>query len=444
MKGIPTLGFKRLKRAAVLAGVGALIVGGSVLGASQAQALAIFGTTPGALTLTPASGPSTTVPTYNSTACPNGFAGAATPLFIDPKTTAGTPVNQINDDALAGTNLSVASAFSGTFQFPIGNVVSDLGLSTTTSTTVEFVNFCYTAANGTGPGEFVQDTFVTFNPVAGTYSSSATPPAGPASTSVALTASTPDYAGQPITLTATITANPTTNGTPAGTVAFNAGGTLITGCGTQPVTNGVATCTTSSFLAGANQAISAAYTSSDTTKWNSSTGNATLTVVTAPAFGGNIPLAVTVPTSGAFSLTVDTTDVVTLTAAGLTATGTTTPVVVSDTRNSYPGWSVSGQANPWTGTTGGTAAGGTIAANQLGWVPGTVPAGVTAGPTVAPATTFGSTASVLALAHAGLNGGVNGYGTFNLTAALNLVIPATAPAGPYTSTLSITGVSSQA
>jgi hypothetical protein len=40
---------------------------------------------------------------------------------------------------------------------------------------------------------------------------------------------------------------------------------------------------------------------------------------------------------------------------------------VTDTRNYYPGWSVSGQDSNWTGS--GTAAGFTISGNQLGWTP---------------------------------------------------------------------------
>jgi len=43
-----------------------------------------------------------------------------------------------------------------------------------------------------------------------------------------------------------------------------------------------------------------------------STGTVTLTVNAAPANPGTIPLAVTVPATGAFTLTVDTTDAITL------------------------------------------------------------------------------------------------------------------------------------
>lgn len=84
----------------------------------------------------------------------------------------------------------------------------------------------------------------------------------------------------------------------------------------------------------------------------------------APANAGTIPLAVTVPVTGTFSLTVDTTDTVTLQVSGSTATAATTPIVVSDTRNTFPGWSVSGQAADFTGL--GAASGASISAGQLG------------------------------------------------------------------------------
>ena len=152
-----------------------------------------------------------------------------------------------------------------------------------------------------------------------------------------------------------------------------------------------------------------------------------------------VPLAVTIPVTGTFTLTIDTTDTVTLPVTGLTATGATTPVVVSDTRNTYPGWSVSGQDSDWTGA--GSAAGGTIPGNQLGWTPtGTALApGVALGPLVTPGSGsgLGFTPQVLAMVHAGLG---NGFGTSTLGADLILAIPPVSPAGPYTSGLNITAV----
>jgi hypothetical protein len=90
---------QRLKRAAAVAGVSALVVGGAMLGTTQAHAAVTqFGTGTG-LTLTPSSGAAgsatTTKPTFNSTACPAGDNGSATLNVLDPTTPAGTTVQNI-------------------------------------------------------------------------------------------------------------------------------------------------------------------------------------------------------------------------------------------------------------------------------------------------------------------------------------------------------------
>jgi hypothetical protein len=112
------------------------------------------------------------------------------------------------------------------------------------------------------------------------------------------------------------------------------------------------------------------------------------------------------------------------------------PVTVSDTRNTFPGWQVTGQESAFAGS--GTSAGYTFSGNQLGWVPTdtSLGTGVTLGPTVTPASPgLGTTAGVLAQAHA-----PNGTGTSVLGANLTLAIPASAAAGPYAGTLTITAV----
>jgi len=89
-----------------------------------------------------------------------------------------------------------------------------------------------------------------------------------------------------------------------------------------------------------------------------------------------------------------------------------------------------------------SAAGGVISGNQLGWAPTstTLAQGVTLGPVVTPAAPgLGTTAAVLASVHAGTG---NGFGTSAFGAGLNLAIPPASPAGPYTSTLTVTAVTS--
>jgi hypothetical protein len=136
---------------------------------------------------------------------------------------------------------------------------------------------------------------------------------------------------------------------------------------------------------------------------------------------------------------VDTVDIVTLAVSGSTATAATTKITVSDTRTTYPGWSVTGQDTTWTGA--GTASGSTIPGDQLGWTPassGTLPHGVTLGSQVTPANPgLGSTPAVLASAHSG-NG--NGYGTTVLGANLTLIIPVAQQPGSYAANLTISAV----
>src|SRR5262249_51054511 len=119
------------------------------------------------------------------------------------------------------------------------------------------------------------------------------------------------------------------------------------------------------------------------------------------------------------------------------ATAATTPIVVTDTRNTYPGWSVSGQAADFTGS--GTAAGASISGNQLGWMPTFTSLGTGVAPRGpgAPAPPgLGTRPAVLASANSG-----SGFGTSTLGADLTLAIPAETAAGGYTSGLSITAVS---
>jgi hypothetical protein len=272
-----------------------------------------------------------------------------------------------------------------------------------------------------------------------TSKSQCLPPVSATGTTTKMRASPdPATAGQPVTLRATVTAA-SGKVTPAGSVQFWIGGTTIG----APVTldaDGAAT-TATTFTAAGTEALSASYTPTAPTVFSASTGTVRLTVNPASAEAadsGEIPLAATDPPNGAFALTIDSTDIVTLTPSGSTATAATTPVTVSDTLNTYPGWSVSGQAAPFAGS--GTADGATIAGDQLGWVPtaAALGQGVTLGPAVRPASPgLGGQPALLASAPAG-----HGYGTSTLGANLTLDIPASAAAGPYAGSITVTAVSS--
>jgi Bacterial Ig-like domain (group 3) len=244
--------------------------------------------------------------------------------------------------------------------------------------------------------------------------------------------STPE-ANQATTLTATVTGY---NGTPTGTVQFTVGGTAI-GAPVSLGPQGTAT-TTVVFATAGPQQLTAVYTP-DTGNYASTSITWTENVLPAGSLvSGEVPLAVAVPVAGSFSLTVQTQNVVTLTASpdGSTATAVTPPIVVEATMNTYPGWSVTGQASGFTGS--GTAAGGSIPGDQLGWAPAAslLAAGATLGAVVPPRSPgLVSTAAVLALAPPG-----NGFGATSLDPALTLAIPPTAPPGPYNGSLTISAI----
>jgi hypothetical protein len=420
MKGIPIFRLKRLKRTALLLGAGTLVAGASLLGAAQANAA--VGTQPGALVIAPTSGPTTTAMTYSTTtACPTGNQGSAVVRIISPTTGATTNMSVVNN--------SVATPFSGSLNATFAQAAAVF--PEINGATSELAVYCFPSASAVGTPVAVQDTFVVIPTGGATYTITNTGP--PTATTTTLTASpNPATAGQTVTLTATVAPAAAT-----GSVQFSVGGTAI---GTPVTVSGGVATTTTTFAAAGTEALAAAYT--PTGNFSASSGTLSLTVNAAPPNTGTIPLATTVAASGTFTLTVNTTTVVTVPPDGTTAP--TTPIVVTDTRNTFPGWSVTGQDSNWTGS--GTAAGASFSGNQLGWVPtntGTLPQGVTLGPTVPAGTSpgLGSAPQVLASVHAGTGNGFTGAAGATFGANLSLLIPAGQAAGPYTSGLTITAAS---
>jgi hypothetical protein len=395
--------------------------GASLLGGMAAQAT--IGTMPGAVALNPASGSTGGTPTWSTTvACPTGFQGSG--IFREVWS------DGVTTNSISAVNNSVAAPFSGTLQANMATIQASGNVNN--GATQELVVICFSGPSGTGSSEGVMDTWVTYSADGNTYTETNTPPSGPVNTTTALTASpNPATVGQAVTLTATVSSGSTS---PAGSVQFEVGGTAI-GSPVAVSSSGVAT-TTTTFGAAGSEALSAVFTPTSSSSFNASTGTFTETVNTASANSGSEPLTVSVPQSGTFTLTVAA-GTVNLTAAGTSATGALQPITVSDTRNFTPGWSVSGQAASFTGS--GTAAGATIPGNQLGWTPtDTSLSDAQLGGAVAPASPgLGSTAATLASAAAG-----HGLGTSVLGANLNLAIPATALAGPYASSLTVTAVTS--
>jgi hypothetical protein len=440
MKGIS---ISRLKRAAMLIGVTALTVGGVVVGSGQAHAAAPLGNTPG-LVLNPASGSTTGTIGYSAPACPSGFQGSGIVRIVDPATSATSNLSAVNG--------SVAAAWSGNLTANILNTEATGVFTDLVNNTAEIVTLCASGASLGGSTEYVYHTFITFDATGANYTAST----GPAqSVTVALAANpNPATVGQSVTLTATLTPSSAT-----GSVQFQNNGTNINTAVT--VSGGVASTSFTPSATSAGLALTAVYTPG-TGFTSAGNGTLTLPVVAAAPNSGQIPLAVIVPQSGVFTVTIDTTDWVVLNVnlAGTQASNNTTPIVVVDTRNFYPGWSVSGQSTQFTGTIPASPAGfpaTTFAvpadhgsqhmpADNLGWTPTNataLPQGLTLGPAVAPGTTtngLGDAAQLLASVHAGTGNGFTGTTGVTLGASLLLNIPAGQEAGPYAGFLNITSV----
>jgi hypothetical protein len=423
----------RLARSVLLLAVAGATIGGSTLLAAGAAEAAV-GTQPGTLVLTPGgstASPTSTSPTWSTTVgCPTGFQSSAVVKEAHADGTSSSASVFVNSATVPLTGPIPAQPLQGTMaQIQSFGAIPNGG-------TQELYVICYSGNSGTGNAQPYMDLFVTYSADGSTYTTSATAPSGPLSTTTTLTAQpNPAQVNASVTLTASESASD--NSHPAGSVQFQAGGTAI-GSPVAVDSSGSAT-TTTTFAAAGTVALSAVFTPTNTSGFSGSTGTYSETVTTTNPNSGTEPLAVTVPATGAFTLTVGA-GTVTLTSnsAGTSAAGTLNPITVSDTRNTSPGWSVSGQTSDFTGS--GTAAGKTISGNQLGWVPTdtSLATGATLGGTVTPAAPgLGSTAAVLAQAHAG-----NGVGTSGLGANLTLLIPAGTAAGPYAATLTVTAVTS--
>jgi|HubBroStandDraft_6_1064221.scaffolds.fasta_scaffold67369_2 hypothetical protein len=423
----------RLRRGAVLAGVVGLAAGAAMLTAGSA--LAAQGSQPGNLVLNPATGALTSTPTWSTTTgCPAGFQGSGE--MVEFKPDGVTLASRISP--AVGT---VTSAFSGTLDGNVGALLNVAGVSAAAPGTSEWAIGCYSGSGGTGSVQYVQSTFVSVAAGATAYTSSATGPVTVATSTVLTASPSPAPVGGTVTLTATETGTDSTH--PAGTVTFQAGGSNINATPIAVSAAGVAT-TTTSFAATGTEALTAIFTPT-VTGYSGSTGSTSLVVQAAGTqTAGSEPISVNVPQSGSLTVTVapgtvTLTPVTPATTPDETATGTLQNVTVTDTRNYYPGWSVSGQESNFTGS--GTAAGQTLSGNQLGWTPtpvGSLVGGALIGSAVAPlpgGAGIGSVAAVLAQAHAG-----TGFGTNVLSANLLLDIPPTTVAGPYTGSLTITYV----
>ena len=348
----------------------------------------------------------------------------------------------LNADGSLGSLISpvvgnVGGPFGGTL---LGDVAQDMsGTGVTDGETDKWVVVCFGPHGPIGGGDQDGSVYVTLSADGSSFTSSDTPPPLTATTTTMTASPQPALVQTDLTMTATVTAADGTN--PAGSVLFELGGSGTPAEIGGPVAvnaNGVASTTSFDFIFSAGSyPLEAVFTPANIFSYATSTGTFTEEVALA---AGTVPVTVAVPASGAFTVTVTpgTVNLGEQVGNPLVATGLLQPVTVADTRNTYPGWSVSGQESVFTGS--GTAAGSVIPGDQLGWVPtGTVADGATLGPTVAAGTSpgLGDTPQVLAEATPG-----NGVGTSTLGANLTLDIPGPALAGPYSGSLTITFVES--
>jgi hypothetical protein len=426
LRKLKSLKAGRLRRTVLALGLAGGLVGGLLLSAGPAYAA--YGSAPGDLSLSPTSGALTTTAGYATTeGCPTGYQASA--VVEGATTTAGSYISVSSVmDASAGAVLT--AAFTGTLAAPMATIES-LGGFATGGTQELFVQ-CASETGDTGNTENVMSTFVTYN-TATTYETEAAPPSTSTTTTLTSSNAAPTTCTS-VTLTATEVAADGTN--PAGSVQFLSGTSDIGGA-VAVNASGVAT-TTTTFSTAGTYSVTAVFTPTSSSYASSTSSAVTETVTTGTSCtSGAEPLSVDIATSGTFTLTVPT-GTVTLVVSGSTATGALNTITVSDTRNTFPGWSVTGQTSNFAGS--GTAAGQTISGDQLGWVPTdtALATGATLGPTVAPGTSPGGLEDTAAVLASAVPGG--GGGTSSLSANLTLDIPAAAFAGPYAATMTITAV----
>jgi len=425
----------RLRRGAVILAAAGLTVGAGL--ATAGSALAAVGSQPGNMILSASTGALSSQPTWGTTtACPTGFTGSAE---VAEYTSTGTFVSFISEIFASPT--APIPVTSGILDGNVGALLATAGsgISATNPGTDEWVVDCYPSAAGVGTPEQVQSIFVSVAAGATTYTTSSTGPSVTSTTTTLTVTPSPAASGGSETASASVSAADGTS--PAGTVQFTQNGTNI-GSPVAVNTGGVATPASTTFTAptttsSVTDPVTAVFTPTATT-YASSTGTFSLLVqVSGTQTAGAIPVDVTVPATGTLTVTVSTT-AITLTVGSttpLTGTGTLNTVSVSDTRNTAPGWSVSGQDTAFAGPSG-AATQTPIPGDDMGWAPsGTVSGGATLGPTVAPGASPGlaDAAQVLASAAPG-----SGTGSDTLSAALTLDIPTGQAAGAYTSTLTIT------
>jgi Bacterial Ig-like domain (group 3) len=410
----------KVRRLALMLGLVAATVGIGLVAAIPANAA--VGTELGHVSLSPATGPLSTTPTWS--ADDNCAAPFNVTAFLAAYDLSGNQVTGLSANITGAPVAPFGGPLQASWQFFIDNSILQA------NTTYEIDVLCGDV-NGTPHAQ--QYTYVTLGASGGTYTMTNTPPSNGTPTTTSLSVSPSTAApGDPVNLSATVTPS-----NAAGNVQFFDGGTMIGS--PVPVSGGTAAATVSTLSCGSHQII-AKFVPTDPNAFGASqSGAQPLTISgSACALQGAETINVAFPSTGAFTFTVSGTpvDLGTATANGsnLEATGNLSPATVSDTRNSAPGWSVAGQVGDFSDGTH------TIDGNSLGWTPAVTtqdPAGdVVAGPKVNPGSNPGLKQGS-GLASAAVN---KGAGTTVLGGSLDLVVPSTQNAGSYSATLTLTAI----
>jgi hypothetical protein len=112
------------------------------------------GSEPGKLRLKPATGKSTSKPTWSTTTpCPKGVQGSAVLFALNRNGSIGSQIG-------AGTQTAVTAPFGGKLVGNVGALIS-LGTNVKVGKPDEWVVACYKSTTGTGTPKWVQFTFVT-------------------------------------------------------------------------------------------------------------------------------------------------------------------------------------------------------------------------------------------------------------------------------------------
>jgi len=389
-------------RAAALLGAVTLSAGVMAGLASPAQAASL-----GEVTLSQQSGSVNDTPifaTATSPACPTGYGENASLRVGRP----GGPYS----------NLAVALGGGGFDEAPItvnANRSFTTALGGTPPAAGEWwvIIECYSLTEGRHPDEFRTSIVVTGDQWR-------IPVAEETTTALAIAPAGGIERGDEATFTATVTPN-----TATGTVEFKRGATVI---GSAPVTNGVATFTTTALPVGTYQ-FTAAFTPADATAFKPSVSTASsFTITPGDAPGPTADVEIIAPIDpGAFSLAVaaPTTTLAGGTVGG-TATGTLPTATVTDLRGTNVGWTLTGQLEDF------AQGSDTIANSNLAWTPAAAKVSGSGAVTAGAAADLGDTRTLCSAASGA------SAGTFTCDAGLTLTIPDNIPPGEYAATLTLT------